>query len=180
MTSRGLPHHPVVGAELGPGPQDPTLQDKCSFTLLCAPGSRGGLGLLHWRSGAWQPGPRFVRMHGAGRRQIPGTEGLCLPVEGLAGLSCGAWPRGPVGCKLIRRLLRLPRRREQLEGPAQAGTWKLPRGSCWAVLPSAMGPTSWEGAAKFIFKMVTAGPSLLSEPTLCWAGHITHRVSLHL
>lgn len=169
--THSLPHHPaVVGAELGlnPGPH----------SALC-PWSTWGSWAPPLRSGAWQPGPQFVRDARGGPETDPrdrgslsacrwaGRPGLCSPAQ------------EPVRCKLIRHLLRLPRRREQLEGPAQASKWKLHVRAAELSCPQPW--TSFqEAAAESVSRMVTAAPCSLIEPTVCCTGHMTHTLSLFI
>lgn len=122
--------------------------------------------------GSW--GPRFVRDTVGGQEADPRDRGPLSACSwaGRPGL-CGQ-AQEPAGCKLIRQLLRLPRRWEQLEGSAPARKWKLHCGSCCALPPCTLGPVSWEAAVKFCLRLVTAVPSSLSEPVTCWAGHLTH------
>ena len=128
------------------------------------------------RKGAWPPGPWLVG-DAQGRQEADprdrgslsacrwaGRPGLCSPAQGL------------IGCKLIRQLLRLPRRQEKLEGPAQARKWKPHCESCRAVLASTVGHPPG-GRCRVSPHTATAAPSSPIEPTVCWAGHITYLVS---
>lgn len=74
---------------------------NAASSLLCAPGPHGSLGLLHpeVELGSWDLG--LSGMHGAGRRQSPETEGLCLPADGQAGLGCVARPRSQLGANSL-------------------------------------------------------------------------------
>lgn len=74
------------------------------------------------QTGAWQWGISVCQ--GCSGRAGSGAQGqrafVCLQMGRQAG---AVWPSpGPAGCKLIRRLLRLPRRREQLETQPEAGS----------------------------------------------------------
>lgn len=87
--------------------------------LFCAPARVPGSSLQKGEFGSQDLG--LSGRQWAGRRQIPRTEGLCLPADwaGRPGLCSPA--QRPVGCKLISRPWRLPRSREQLQGRAPAG-----------------------------------------------------------
>lgn len=81
--------------------QGSTLQDKCPFHC--------SVPLAHM--GTWAPSLRKQSLAAgdlslsgtqwAGRKQIPGTEGLCLPAVGQAGLGCAAKPRSQPGANSL-------------------------------------------------------------------------------
>lgn len=78
----------------GPWPRGPPSPSQGAFRS--APGPRPRAGVLGSSTqvelGSWGLG--LSGRQGAGWRQIPGTEGLCLPADG----------QGPTGCKLIRQM----------------------------------------------------------------------------
>lgn len=155
---------------MNPGPHSPWQM----FLPLCF------VPLVHtesWapplRRGAWQPGPWLVREARGGQEADPrdrgslsacrwaGRPGLCGPAQGLS------------GCKLIRQLLRLPRRWEQLESPAQARKWKLRCESCTAVLPWPCAGRREAAAELLPTRQQQLHPADRTSCVLVWA----HRIS---
>lgn len=93
------PGHAISWPSTSPGPHPPgqTRHPLCSVSPPHArvPGSSATEVEL---------GSQDLGLSGkqwAGRRQIPTTEGLCLPADGQAGLGCAAQPRGQSGANSL-------------------------------------------------------------------------------
>lgn len=109
----------------------PLSRANAPSALPCAPVPCQGVGLLHCRRGALQPqpGPQFFVDAMGGQEVEPQHRGPLSACRwaGRSGL-CGQ-AQGPVSCKLISRLLRPPRRQEQLQGRAPARKGEPHQGS---------------------------------------------------
>lgn len=103
-------------------------------SILRAPGPHGNCGLLCSEVELGSGDVGLSGWHGAGMRQSPETEGLCLPTDGQAGLGCGARPGGQSGANSL----------DGCGGCQGEGTVRRPSSSqegrphcesCWAALP---------------------------------------------